>query len=192
LLPQDITYGGKAIDRLKTLGASLAAYGAVALFHIAGYTPEAKDAGESLLLVDARHIVVDNLETAYEAMNDADVLDIDLVSIGCPHASLAEIVQVADLVRGRRLQTQLWVTTARRTREQAVAKGWVQTIEATGGRVVADTCTVVAPLRTLGIRSVATNAAKTACYAPAHSGVHVRFGTLEQCLEAALSGRWSA
>ena len=192
LLPQDITYGGEAVDRLKTLGASLAAYGAVALFHIAGYTPEAVDAGESLLRVDARHIVVDNLETAYEAMNDADVLDIDLVSIGCPHASLAEIVQVADFVRGRRLQAVLWVTTARRTREAAVAEGWVQSIEAAGGRVVADTCTVVAPLRTLGIRSVATNAAKTACYAPAHSGVHVRFGTLEQCLEAALSGRWSA
>jgi len=190
-LPRDITRGGEAVDRLKTLGASLAAYGAVALFHIAGYTPEAADAGELLLRADAQRFVVDSLEAAYAAMNDADVRDIDLVSIGCPHASLAEIAQVADFVRGRRLRTQLWVTTARRTREQAVAEGWVQIIEAAGGRVVADTCTVVAPLRALGIRSLATNAAKTACYAPAHSGVRVRFGTLDQCLEAAIIGQWS-
>ena len=32
-------------DRLKTLGAGLAAYGAVALYHVAGYTPEARDLG---------------------------------------------------------------------------------------------------------------------------------------------------
>ena len=191
-LPQDITRGGEAVDRLKTLGASLAAYGAVALFHIAGYTPEAADAGETLLRAEAQRLIVNSsdIETAYAAMNDAEVRDIDLVSIGCPHASLAEIAQVADFVRGRRLRTRLWVTTARHTREQAAAEGWVRIIEEAGGRVVADTCTVVAPLRALGIRSLATNAAKTACYAPSHSGVQVRFGTLEQCLQAALSGRW--
>ncbi|MBC8448861.1 MAG: aconitase X catalytic domain-containing protein [Chloroflexi bacterium] len=189
-LPPDITRGGEAVDRLKTLGASLAAYGAVALFHVAGYTPEAADAGDALLRADAQGIVVDSLEEAYAAMNALDVLDIDLVSIGCPHASLAEIAQVADFVRGQRLQTRLWVTTARHTREQAVAEGWVQIIEAAGGRVVADTCTVVAPLQLLGIRSLATNGAKTACYAPAHSGVRVRFGTLEQCLRAAVTGQW--
>ena len=30
-----------------------------------------------------------------------------------------------------------------------------------------------------------------AFYAPAHCGLQVRFGTTEQCLEAAASGRWS-
>jgi len=189
-LPQDITRGGEAVDRLKALGASLAAYGAVALFHIAGYTPEAAEAGEALLRADARRLVVDgsDIEAAYAAMNDAEVEEIDLVSIGCPHASLAEIERVADFVRGRRLRTQLWVTTARHTREQAAALGLVQAIEEAGGHVVADTCTVVAPLQALSIRSLATNAAKTACYAPSYSGVRVRFGTLEQCLEAAVTG----
>ena len=41
--------GGPAGDRLKTLGAGLAAYGAVALYHIAGVTPEARDLGEALI-----------------------------------------------------------------------------------------------------------------------------------------------
>jgi len=190
-LPRDVTGGGQAVDRLKTLGAALAASGAVALFHIAGYTPEAADAGAALWQADAQPIIVDSLEAAYAAMNDASVLEIDLVSIGCPHASLAEIAQVADFLRRRQLRTRLWVTTARQTREQAVAEGWVQLIEAAGGRVVGDTCTVVAPLKILGIRSLATNAAKTACYAPSHSGVRVRFGSLQQCLEAAVTGQWS-
>ena len=124
-------------------------------------------------------------------MNDPGALDIDLVGIGCPHASLAEIAQVAESLRGQQLRTRLWVTTARQTREHALAEGWVQIIEGAGGRVVADTCTVVAPLQLLNVRTLATNAAKTACYAPAHSGVQVRFGTLEQCLQAAVTGRWS-
>jgi len=191
-LPSEVSRGSEAVDRLKTLGASLAAYGAVALFHVAGYTPEAAAAGEDLLGPDVQVMQVEGLDDAYAAMNDEGAVEIDLVSLGCPHASLAEIAQVADFVRGRRVRSQLWVTTARRTREQATVDGWVQMIEAAGGRVVADTCTVVAPLQLLGVRSLATNAAKTACYAPAHSGVRVRYGTMQQCLQAALSGRWDS
>ncbi len=61
-LPEDITQGGAAGDRLKTLGAGLAAYGAVALFHVAGYTPEAVDFGETLVKPGARRVVVDSLD----------------------------------------------------------------------------------------------------------------------------------
>jgi predicted aconitase len=50
---------------------------------------------------------------------------------------------------------------------------------------------VVAPVDQLGFRSMATNSAKMAFYAPAHSGLEVRFGSLEQCLEAAVTGSWS-
>jgi predicted aconitase len=38
---------------------------------------------------------------------------------------------------------------------------------------------------------MATNAGKMACYAPAHSKVKMRFGSLERCVAAALSGRWN-
>jgi predicted aconitase len=190
-LPDDTTVGGPAVDRLKTLGAALAAYGAVALYHIAGYTPEACDLGERLIRPKARRLVIDSLAEAYRVMDaDPDLQRIDLVTIGCPHASLGEIEQVAQRVRGRRLATRLWVTTARAIREQAAQLGWVQMITEAGGEVVADTCAVVAPMHMMGIRSMATNAGKMACYAPAHSGVRMRFGSLEQCIEAALTGRW--
>lgn len=191
-LPEDITLGGAAGDRLKTLGAGLAAYGAVTLFHIAGYTPEARDWGERLIEPNARRIVVDSLDPGYTVMDaDPDLRRIDLVTIGCPHASLSEIEQIAGAVQGRRLATQLWVTTARITRDRAREAGWLQIIEAAGGQVVADTCAVVAPVRSIGITTMATNAGKMACYAPAHSKVKMRYGSLEQCIEAAVTGVWN-
>ncbi|MCB0227739.1 MAG: aconitase X catalytic domain-containing protein, partial [Anaerolineae bacterium] len=192
-LPDDVTEGGDAGDRLKTLGAGLAAYGAVTLYHVAGYTPEANDLGETLIKPGARRLVVDSLDPAYTIMDaDPDLHQIDLVTVGCPHASLNEIRQIADMLAGQHLATQLWVTTARITRDRAREAGWVQTIEAAGGQVVADTCAVVAPVRSIGITSMATNAGKMACYAPAHSKVKMRYGSLEQCMDAALTGEWQA
>jgi len=190
-LPADPTMGGLAGDRLKTLGAGLAAYGAVALFHIAGYTPEARDAGESLLRHDARRLTIESLDEAYRVMDaDPDLRHIDLVTIGCPHASLSEIQEVAEYLRGKTLATRLWVTTAALTRERAAELGYVGAIEAAGGEVVADTCAVVAPMHMLTVRTMATNAGKMACYAPMHSGVRMRFGDVERCLDAAVTGEW--
>ena len=82
------------------------------------------------------------------------------------------------------------MTTAELTRQQGRELGHVQVIEAAGGEVVADTCAVVAPMRMLNVRSMATNAGKMACYAPMHSGVRMRFGDLAQCLDAAITGEW--
>ena len=190
-LPEDLTLGGDAGDRLKTLGAGLAAYGAVALYHVAGYTPEARDQGEALIRPDARRIVIDSLDEGYGVMDsDPDVVEIDLVTIGCPHASLSELRYIAQRLRGKKLSTRLWVTTGQITRARAEREGWVQVIEAAGGEVVADTCAVVAPVRALGIRTMATNAGKMANYAPMHSGVKMRYGDIDRCLDAAITGRW--
>ena len=176
-----------AVDFLRTLGAAMAAAGAVALFHVWGVTPEVQD--EPALGRAPRRVEVASLEGAYARLN-APAEEVDLIHIGCPHASLAEIRQVAEAVAGQRLAARLWITTGRAVREEAARRGWVAQIEAAGGHVVADTCTVVAPIQALGIRVLATNSAKTAFYAPAHCGVAVRFGNLAQCLEAARTGRW--
>jgi len=121
---------------------------------------------------------------------DPDLRNIDLVTIGCPHASLSEIQQVAEYLRGKTLATRLWVTTAEITRGRADQLGFMQVIEDAGGEVVADTCAVVAPMHMLEVHTMATNAGKMACYAPMHSGVRMRFGDLERCLDAAITGTW--
>jgi predicted aconitase len=173
----------------NALGAAMAASGAVALYHVAGVTPEAR--AEDVVAPGAEALVVDDLAPGYAAL-DGPAEEVDLVSLGCPHASWGEIEAIARYLDGRRVKAQLWITTARATRQAAEAAGLVARIEAAGGRVVADTCLVVAPVADLGFRTLATNSAKMAFYAPSHSGLSVRFGPVEQCLEAAVTGRWHA
>jgi predicted aconitase/predicted aconitase with swiveling domain len=172
---------------LKTLGAAMAASGAVALYHLQDVTPEAHTS--EVLASGTPLLVIDDLAPGYSAL-DGPAEHVDLVSLGCPHASLAEIEAIADYMNGRQAETALWITTARLTRDAAQAAGLVNRIEAAGGQVLADTCMVVAPVADLGFRVMATNSAKMAFYAPAHSGISVRFGPLAQCLEAAMTGKW--
>jgi predicted aconitase len=187
--PHDVLARASAAreDRLKTLGAAMAASGAVALYHVERITPEARR--RDMLAHDAEIVRIDALEEGVRALNGP--LDVvDFVSVGCPHSSLAEIAEIADTVSGKELSARLWVTTSAHTRAEAIRRGWVDAIEAAGGIVAADTCVVVAPVELLGYKSVATNSAKAAIYLPSHGGVSVRYGTLEQCVEAALTGRW--
>lgn len=172
---------------LKALGAAMAASGAVALYHVADVTPEADR--PDLLTSDYGTMIVDDLGPAYEALN-AEAHTIDLVWFGCPHASLDEIRHLAHLLEGRRVRTALWITTARQTRDGAAREGLVERIERSGARVVADMCVVVAPMQELGYRTLATPSAKGAAYVPSHAGLLVRYGTFEQCVEAAVTGLW--
>ena len=178
-----------AASKLKALGAAMAASGAVSLAHIAGVTPEA---GRTDVLAPGHEtLVVDDLQLAYAVLN-SEVRQIDLVWFGCPHGSLEEITEVARLLAGRQVKAALWITTAREVRRRAEAEGLVAAIEASGGRVVADMCVAVAPMRELGFRALATPSAKGAIYAASLAGLAVRFGTVEQCIEAAVSGVWAA
>jgi predicted aconitase len=174
-------------DELKTLGAAMAASGAVALYHVEGVTPEADLAG--VLGQDLPAITIESLEEGYEAL-DGSGRDIDLVWIGCPHASLAEIERVADLLHGRTMVADLWITVARPLLEAASTSGLAANLQATGGRLVGDACLLGAPLREMGYSSVATNSAKGAFYLRSLQRLQVRFGSLTQCVEAAVTGIW--
>jgi len=182
---------------LKALGAAMAASGAVALYHVAGVTPEADL--PDILAPDHERLVVDDLQPAYAALN-SDVYKnesengngnkIDLAWFGCPHAGLEEMAEIVRLLAGRQVKAALWITTAREMRKQAEAEGLVAAVEASGGRVVADMCVVVAPMQELSFRTLATPSAKGATYVPSHAGLQVRYGTVEQCVEAAATGVW--
>jgi predicted aconitase len=176
------------IDLLKALGAAMAASGAVALYHIEGVTPESRE--PDIILPDAETLVVESLDEGYAALSSGGDDKIDLVWIGCPHASLQELAQVIELLAGRRVRTALWVTMAREVRVEAERAGMVAELEGLGGQVVADTCLVVAPVRELGFQRMATPSGKGAYYAPSHSGLGVRYGPLEACIEAAVTGEW--
>jgi predicted aconitase len=178
---------GLVASMLRQLGAAMASSGSVALYHVEGVTPEAQ--AEDVVAPDAQTIVVDDLRPGYAALDGASP-EVDVVSLGCPHASLAELEAVADCLDGRQVRAALWITTSRAVRELAQESGVLPRIEKAGGKVVADTCMVVAPVDELGFRSLATNSGKMALYAPSHGGLSTRFGSMEKCLEAAVTGRW--
>ena len=168
------------VDQLKALGAAMAASGAVALYHVEGLTPEAAqlppDPALEPLCVGRRE-----LDLTYQKLNSGERPD--LVVLGCPHASLDEIRRLARRLEGRTLRTPLWICTARVTRDSAERMGLVQRIEQAGGRVVADTCMVVAPMEQLGYGTTAVNSGKAAAYLPGFCGQQVVFGDLDALLE---------
>ncbi len=175
-------------ENLKALGAAMAATGAVALYHIADVTPEAR--AQSMLAPEAETLTIIDLAPGYAMLSDP-VTEIDLVWFGCPHASLVEIAHIAELLRDQTLATPLWVTCARPVKEAARSLELAPVIEAAGGRLVADACMAIAPVRDLGFETVATASAKAAFYLRNLAGVAARFGTIAQCIEAAIRGTWS-
>jgi predicted aconitase len=186
------------VTHLKLFGAAMAASGAVALYHIEGVTPESNikykiSAQSGLSQTSTRNtkeVSIESLDEGYAALNKVVTSSIDLVWIGCPHASLEEIQLIADKLDGRRVRSALWITAAHQVRDEAASRGLLARIEASGGRIVSDTCLVVAPVEALGFRSMATNSGKGAFYGPSHAHVATHFGSLEQCLDAAINGEW--
>ncbi len=175
-------------DELKQLGASAAASGAVALYHVDGITPEAR----------TTNMLSDDHETLhFEEKDKLDIrerigmseTEIDLVVFGCPHASLEEVKYIANKVRGKQLKAELWITTSKAVKALAERAGLVKVIESAGGKVVSDACAVVAPIKSFGFKNIAVNSGKYAWYLP-NQGFNVRFGPTDKCIEAAISGRW--
>jgi len=162
--------------RLKVLGASMAATGSVPLFFVENITPEWKVAD------DAERITFTEEELKDAKGNMDEGQKPDLVTIGCPHASLDEIKQVAEMVAEKKPTCEFWVCTARKTKEEADRLGYSEKISAAGGRVVADTCMVVCPLERMGYVTTGTNSGKAAVYLPNLCKQKVAFGDLEDIL----------
>ena len=68
--------------------------------------------------------------------------EIDACILGCPHASIREIAEFANLLKGRKVAqgVRLWVDTARGTKGNADAMGYTKIIEEAGGRIITESC----------------------------------------------------
>ena len=175
------------LDELKSFCASVVTYGAKPLFYMKGITPGA----ENHKLPKEKVTVEDgDIKEAYANIND-DVTDIDLVCIGCPHCSIKEIAEIAELLKGKKisLNTEFWVATSRSAKQLADARGYTKVIEQAGGKFACDTCMAVAPLKGR-FKSVATTSAK-GCYYSRQNQMLTKMGSIEECVEAAVSGKWS-
>ena len=177
--------GRPTTEELKALSAAGAASGSIDLFHIEGVTPEARLGRVSRRTVEERVVLTrDDLDGARRALTTGTLQDVDLVTFGCPHASVAELREIAAGLSGHHLRpgVTLWVCTSRAVKELSARLGYVSTIEAAGGQVVADTCMVVAPIEEMGFRTTATNSGKAAKYLPRFCRQRVVFDSVQEIL----------
>lgn len=163
-------------DRMKSLGAAMAASGAVALYYASDVTPEWKVA-ENAERIPVERRQLDEVKAKMQSANS-----VELVTIGCPHCSLGEIKEIAWLLKGKKLKVKLWVCTSRKVKEEAEKAGYASVIREAGGLVVADTCMVVAPIEQMGFKSTGANSGKAATYLPTLCKQKVKFADIEELL----------
>ena len=89
---------GDTTAYLKDFGAATASNGAVGLYHIENLTPEAKEQGAALIAENAQTYVIDDAELervykSYPVMWKDQNAAPKLCFIGCPHLSLAQLIE---------------------------------------------------------------------------------------------------
>ena len=179
-------------DQLKALGASAASTGAVALFHVLGVTPEAPTL-DAVISKDGpvRQIALkpDMVRRALGRLTTADAAEqIDAVAVGSPHFSITEFEALLKLIRGRCFAIPFYACTARDTLRDLERRGDLHVLREAGVEIVADTCVVVTPILPESGSVLMTNSGKFAHYGPSNTGYDVVYGSLEDCVESALTG----
>jgi predicted aconitase len=175
------------LDELKNFCASTVTYGTKPLFYIKNITPDAEQQTipkETITIEDC------DIKNAYDNIND-NIDDIDFICVGCPHCSIKEIQEIADLIQNKKVKqgVELWVATSRTVKQLADKRGYTTTIENAGGKFACDTCMAVAPLKGR-FNALATTSAK-GCFYSRQNLMKTKMGSMKKCIEAAVSGKWN-
>jgi cis-L-3-hydroxyproline dehydratase len=183
-----------AEDQLKALGAAAASSGAVALFHIIGVTPEAptlQAAFQGRSPLEKVDVTLEMLREARRELTRTEGDDLDMVVLGSPHFSIEEFKQLIPLIKGKKIhpEVQFLITTSRAVRHLLEKNGLMEIISDFGGRVTVDTCILATPMLPENIRTLMTNSAKYAYYAPGMLNRQVVFGGLDDCVGSAAAGK---
>jgi predicted aconitase len=186
---------------LKYLCVPLAVAAGIAMIHVVGVTPEAPTLEAAFGGKRPEEVMVvgrKELQSSYERLNTARTNYMEYIALGCPHCSIRELREITQLLRGRKVNHNviLFVATSTIKYELAKRMGLVKEIEDAGGVVVKGMCPGASIFGRYGqeleVTTVATNSSKNAHYIGAHSGGYVKtlFGSKEQCIEAAIAGKW--
>ncbi len=183
-------------DQLKHLGASLASYGSMGMFHMVGVTPEAPTlkaalgGGKPASVTTITRRDIERVYAGYSAKNNP----LNLVVFSGPQQSLFEMKNLARLLEGKKIKpgSHLFVTTSNGVKSAARALGYLESIETAGGIVLEGVCFYI--LQNIGQMRVqngwsnlVTNSAKLANIIGAH-----KFNTIlrrtDDCVRIALTG----
>jgi predicted aconitase len=184
-------------DEMKHFGAAAASYGSLALFHMAGITPEAQRLEDVVRPGDElrTHDVGPAEIGAFQAGITRGIDAVDLVVFSTPQLSLVEMQQVAMLLDGRRATIPLLAITSPQVKPDADRMGLTARIEASGGTVLEGMCFYQSYAREMaeanGWKRLATNSAKLVNIIGGY-GYQPALLSMQQCVDAACNeGRLS-
>ena len=180
-------------DQLKHFGAAMASFGSIALFHLAGITPEAyrfEDVAAANLPVQRiTRADVGALQQSYRKEGKVDV-----VVFSAPQLSLYELRALADLCDGKQFSIPMLAVTSPQVKPDADRMGFTTRIEAAGGTVMSGMCFYQSYAREIaeakGWKRLVTNSAKLVNILGGY-GYQPMLESMEACVDAAVSGSLS-
>lgn len=193
-LPRNLPF-----DFARALVISMPTSGSVTLGHIVGTTPEAPTLEAALGGKQPEQVIrvgKGEMTRTWERLNVWDDDVVEHVAFGCPHATIDEIGRIASLVEGKKLKSSMLIGSSAPVEALARRQGWADIIEKAGGHFQAVCPSITNPFTRPDIagenqaRSAATDSARSAHYLATVSGVKVFFGTEEECVNSAISGKW--
>ncbi|OIR23419.1 MAG: hypothetical protein BEU00_02955 [Marine Group III euryarchaeote CG-Epi3] len=164
----------------KALTAASANYGSALLF-VDSFTKEPTDIKyQAEINFDYK-----DLEKRYEDL--APKTEVDLVTIGCPQASMEEIERTAGFVKDKIIpEKRLWVFTSSVNFDEANEKGYVKTIEKAGGMVLRETCPEVVHYNHKKVKHILTNSMKAEHYLKSGlNSINTSVSRLSECIKHA-------
>ena len=183
-------------DELKHLGASLASYGSMAMYHMVGVTPEAQTLNAAFggnTPTQVMRITKADIERVFAAYRNIDG-SCNFVVFSGPQLSLLEMKRLAELFSGRRVHagTTVFATTNNGVLSAARKLGYVDRLEAAGVTLLEGVCVYI--LQSLsqmrarnGWTNMISNSAKIVNTITAH-----KFNTIlrrtHECVDIACSG----
>ena len=195
---------GVTLEGLKNFSGAISSSGACAMFHMVGITPEAHSLSQAFGgTIPKEKIVITKkkLKETYEMLSNAKERDnsVDMVVLGCPHASIKEIIDIARLLEGKKIHENviLWVGTMPSVKVLADELSVTKVIQDAGGHVVNGCCQFVGMSGsdedfpwTRSVKVVATDSPKVCHYAPAVANYRTWLGGVDKCINAAITGKW--
>ena len=183
------------LDRLRSMCASMSTTSGAEMMHVVGVTPEAftMDLALSGKMPEEEVVITQrDLDKSRAFLCAESRAPIHFVSLGCPHYSLEQLKLTAFFLKDRKIAgdvvLQIW--TALPVKEMGIKSGWVQTIEEAGGIVLTSSCPLASGKWPLHAEGMAFDSCKQAHYMQSETRTAVFTGSMEQCLNAAVTGRW--
>lgn len=131
-------------DELKHLGASLASYGSMAMFHMVGVTPEAQSleiafqSKKPVASITVTNADIQAIYDSYQYQNSSA----NIVVFSGPQLSLFEMQDLAEMFSGRKVAPSMSavVTTNHMVYSDAKRLGYIQTLEDAGVSIMQGVC----------------------------------------------------